>query len=97
MDIKKLKSLTKHCISNKIEYIKVDGVELKFSALAFVDNFDEFGSKRSRKGNDVRVDINLQSILTSTKDQLQPTQARDPDVSSFDDVVDEDLLFHSSG
>jgi hypothetical protein len=97
MNMKDLKALTRHAIKHKIEYMKVDGVELKFSALAFVDNFDEFGSKRSRKGNDDRVDINLQSILTSTKDQLQPTQARDPDVSSFDDVVDEDLLFHSSG
>jgi hypothetical protein len=95
--MKDLKALTRHAIKHKIEYMKVDGVELKFSALAFVDDIGDFGSKRSRKGNDSGVGINLQSTLTSNKDQLQPVQARDPDVSSFDDVVDEDLLFHSSG
>jgi hypothetical protein len=86
--IKYIKALSRHALSNKIEYLKVDGIELKFSPLAFVDQIGFSGS------SDRTVKKATNTGGRSTVDLSVPTET-DPDLEPFD-TSDEDLLFYSA-
>lgn len=89
MDLKQIKQLTTHALANKIEYLKVDGIEIKFSPLAFVG---EFGSEI---GNEIRG-AKHPELSSGSDSESSPANSVNEDRSSFDDVLDEDLLYHSA-
>jgi hypothetical protein len=86
-----IQKLITKALVNKIEYVKVDGIELKFSPLAFYEL-----PELTKSSNDIREGKNQSSQEPTNSDGNQATKAKDPDVSPFDDIVDEDLLYHSS-
>lgn len=91
-DTKKIRSLIKLALSNRVEYLKVDGLEIKFSPLAFVDSFEQSVSKSRKKSNDNEMGI-LPSIKRDVQMNDSNSDSSNEDISSFDP----DLLYYSAG